>query len=365
MLKLVERSQARFDTYASIPAGPTVALIPAYNEERFIGSLVLTVQDYVDIVVVVDDGSRDRTAEIAERAGATVVRHTVNQGKTAGVNTGFAFARSLHPAAVVMLDGDGQHSAHDIPRVLAPVLQGTADVVIGSRFLDIKSSIPAYRQVGQHGLTAMTNAASGVNVSDSQSGFRAFSRAALDVLHFGQGGFSIESEMQFLIHEHKLRLAEAPINVTYAEKAKRNPVRHGLQVVNGIMRLVGQVRPLLFFGASGLALLLAGLLLGLHIVDVFTHTNQLAVGYGLITVILLVVGMLLMFAGVILHSVRAMILELQTRVLRHTGTGAAFDFVEEPADARAADAGTEDRLELPGHTATKVRPMSMEPAHAF
>src|SRR5882757_5529023 len=98
--------------------GPTVALIPAYNEERFIGSLVLTAQAYVDHVVVIDDGSGDQTAEIAKLAGATVVQHQVNQGKAAGVNTGFNYVRLLNPSAVVMLDGDGQHCADDIPAVL-------------------------------------------------------------------------------------------------------------------------------------------------------------------------------------------------------------------------------------------------------
>src|SRR5215218_6215748 len=85
------------------PAVRTVALIPAYNEERFIGSIVLAAQEHVDLVVVVDDGSRDQTSELARRAGAIVVQHQVNQGKAAGVNTGFAYVRQLNPSAVVML----------------------------------------------------------------------------------------------------------------------------------------------------------------------------------------------------------------------------------------------------------------------
>lgn len=306
-------------TVGQYPAGPTLALIPAFNEERFIGSLVLAVRSYVDEVIVVDDGSTDRTAAIARLAGATVVRHGVNQGKAAGVNTGFAYARRLKPRAVVMLDGDGQHSADDIERVLAPVLAGEADIVVGSRFLDVKSDIPAYRQFGQHGLTLITNVASGVRCSDSQSGFRAFSAAAIDTLSFSQGGFSIESEMQFLIREHKLRVVEAPISVTYAEKAKRNPVRHGIQVVNGVLRLVGQLRPLLFFGAGGAFVLLLGLLLGLYLTDIFARTGQLAVGYGLVTVILCVVGTLLLFAGVVLHSVRGMLIDMRRGLLDRLG----------------------------------------------
>lgn len=295
--------------------GPIVALIPAYNEERFIGSLVLAVQAYVHEVIVVDDGSRDRTAEIARLAGATVVRNETNGGKASAVNTGFQVLRSLNPHAVVMLDGDGQHSPDDIPVILAPVLDDSADVVVGSRFREVKSDIPAYRQVGQHGLTVATFLTSGVWSSDSQSGFRAFSWRAVRELTFSQSGFSIESEMQFLVHDRGLRLTEVPIKVTYAEPPKRNPMGHGFQVLNGILRLVGQTRPLLFFSASGLATFSAGLLLGLRIIDIYIRSRELAVGYGLITVLLCVVGVLLVFAGLILHSTRGMFLELRASLL--------------------------------------------------
>jgi glycosyltransferase involved in cell wall biosynthesis len=292
-----------------------VALIPAYNEHRFIGSMVLAVRQFVDLVIVVDDGSSDNTAEIAQRAGARVVRHTVNQGKAIAVNTGFSFIRQMAPRAIVMVDGDGQHCADDIPIVLAPILEGHADVVIGSRFLQVKSAIPTYRKVGQHGLTLMTNLASGVSVSDSQSGFRAFSARALDQLSFSQGGFSIESEMQFQAREHGLRVVEVPIEVIYAEPAKRNPIKHGVQVLNGILRLVGQTRPLLCFGLTGLALFVSGLTLGLHILDIYARTHSLAIGYSLVMVLLCVLGVLMFFSGIILHSTRSMLSELRSCLL--------------------------------------------------
>lgn len=316
----IEHQTESTDGQEEHAAGPIIALIPAYNEERFIGSLVLTTLEHVDEVIVIDDGSSDRTSEIAAKAGATVITHRVNQGKAAAVNTGFTAARRLNPIAAVMLDGDGQHSADDIPVIIAPVLNGEADVVVGSRFLEVKSDIPAYRQVGQHGLTAMTNLASGVRVSDSQSGFRAFSAEALEHLSFSQGGFSIESEMQFQVREHKLRIVEAPIKVIYAEPAKRNPFKHGMQVVDGVLRLVVQMRPLLYFGAVGLALLLSGLALGLYVVSIWAQTQALALGLALLTVILCVVGVVLIFAGVLLHVLRAMFVELRkglvTRIAR-------------------------------------------------
>jgi glycosyltransferase involved in cell wall biosynthesis len=297
----------------------TAVLIPAFNEERFIGSMVLAVQPFVDLVLVVDDGSADATATIARCAGATVIQHPQNQGKAAAVNTGFRHLRQLHPLAIVMIDGDGQHRAEDIPLLLQPILADEADVVVGSRFLGRESAIPAYRKVGQHGLTLATNLASGVRLSDSQSGYRAFSGRAVELLSFGQDGFSVESEMQFLAHEHKLRVAEVPISVLYVEPAKRNPMSHGMQVLHGILRLVGQGRPLLFFSLIALPILLCGGLLGLYVIQIYIRTHQLAIGYALITVFASEVGTILFFTGLILHSTRGMLLDLRRNLLERMG----------------------------------------------
>ncbi|NTW00619.1 MAG: glycosyltransferase family 2 protein [Oscillochloris sp.] len=321
----------------------TVALIPAYNEERFIGSLVIAALVYVDHVIVVDDGSADQTAQIAYDAGAVVLRHTQNQGKAAAVNTGFSYLRGFDPAVIVMLDGDGQHSVNDIPAVIAPVLTGMADLVIGSRFMDTKSDIPAYRQVGQHGLTITTNLTSGVWVGDSQSGFRAFSAEAIERLSFSQGGFSLESEMQFLAGELKLRVAEVPISVTYSEPPKRNPFKHGMQVLDGILRLVGRTRPLFFFGSSGVFVLLVGLLLGLYITKTFMTTGELAIGYGLITVILFVTGVVLLFAGVLLHSILAMMRENQRYIVERISWPARVRLAPDELNTSAMSSSLRER----------------------
>ncbi|WP_054532798.1 glycosyltransferase family 2 protein [Herpetosiphon geysericola] len=300
------------DHHASI-IHPTIALIPAFNESRFIGSLVLATKAYVDIVIVVDDGSTDQTVIIAQQAGAVVLQHTVNQGKAAAVNTGFRYSATLNPFAVVMLDGDGQHIADDIPRLLAPICHGHADVVIGSRYGTIQSTIPLYRKVGQLGLTTLTNLISGVHVSDSQSGFRAFSAQAIQALSFtSNGGFSIESEMQFHIHEQALRVTEVPIHVLYVEKAKRNPFRHGMQVVNGILSIATTMRPLLFWCGSGfVALILSTVLL----VFLAEHTTISLSQFAWLLSSLLI-GMLLSVGaigtGIILQRQRIMLQRMET-----------------------------------------------------
>ena len=292
-----------------------VVLIPAYNEERFIGSLVLQARQYAETGIVVDDGSRDDTARIARDAGARLVQHETNRGKATALNSGFFYIRLMkeiqdNGLAVVIMDGDSQHHCSDIPAITAPIFTGEADIVIGSRFLEVKSHIPRWRIFGQHTLTAVTNLSSGFRVTDSQSGFRAFSRKALNTLDFESEGFSVESEMQFLAQENHLRVVEVPIHATYQEPSKRNPVRQGVNVLNGILKFTGQYRPLLFFGGSGVVLLLTGFGWGVDVVSRFVHYGKLAVGYAMICILLSVLGMILISTGVILHSVRALLLDM-------------------------------------------------------
>jgi glycosyltransferase involved in cell wall biosynthesis len=288
-----------------------IAVIPAYNEERFIGSVVLQARRHVDRVIVVDDGSTDATGAIAAAAGALVLRHEPNQGKGVALNTGFQKARDLDAGAVVLLDGDGQHLPGEVPCVLGPVLAGEADIVVGSRYLEGDCAVPRHRVWGHRAFNLLTHWTSGVPVSDSQSGFRAFSPRAIDAVAFASNGFSVESEMQFLAREHDLRLVEVPITADYQEKPKRSVVQHGLRVLNGVLRLVGQYRPLLFFGVPGLVLLLAGIGWGAYVVYLYQRAQMLAIGYALISVLLSMLGALGLFAGVILHSVRALLLDMK------------------------------------------------------
>jgi hypothetical protein len=189
--------------------------------------------------------------------------------------------------------------------LLKPVLAGEADVVIGSRFLGSKSNTPGWRVAGQRALTVATNLASGVAITDSQSGFRALSRHALDKFTFRTRGFSIESEMQFLISQHKMTVAEVAIVVNYDEAPKRNPIKHGMQVLNGILRMIGQNRPLFFFGVPGVMLVLLGLYLGYAVVEAYRQFSALATGTALIAITLVISGLLSLFTGIILHTIRA------------------------------------------------------------
>jgi hypothetical protein len=298
-----------------------VAVIPAYNEDRFIGSVVLKTRECVDEVIVVDDGSADRTAAIAGGAGAHVLSHACNQGKAAALRTGLCEAYRRGADVVVLLDGDGQHDPAEIPFLVRPILAGVADIVAGSRFLDVKSKIPAWRQVGQHALTTATNLASGTHCSDSQTGFRALNCRALELFECSSQGFAVESEMQFCAAENHLQIVEVPIGCTYAEMSKRNPVKHGLQVLDGILSMVSQSRPLLAFGASGFFLLLAGVGTWCWVVQRYDLTGKLAMGYALVATLLLVLGTLAAFEGLVLHMLRKMNLQLAERLMHLPARG--------------------------------------------
>jgi len=295
----------------------TAVIIPAYNEARFIGSVVLQARKYAQTVIVVDDGSRDDTADVAQAAGALVLRHEVNSGKGTALKTGFQHLRHIEGLQVILsIDGDGQHNCAEIPELAQPILEGNADLVVGSRFLGRKSDIPRWRVFGQHALTLATNFSARSSLSDSQSGFRAFSRKVLDIFPFDTDGFSVESEMQFVIQQAGLRVIELPISVVYEEPSKRNPVMHGLQVLNGIVRLVSRYRPLVFFGGGGVIVLLIGFAWGAYVVDIYRRTQTLAVGYALISVLLTIMGSSSLFTGLMLHSVTGLMIDIKKSIER-------------------------------------------------
>jgi glycosyltransferase involved in cell wall biosynthesis len=281
-----------------------IAVIPAYREEIAIGSVVLKARKHVDRVIVVDDGSPDRTAEVAELAGAEVIRLDRNYGKAYALMRGFERAMELDCSVVVMLDGDGQHNPDEIPQIVAPVLKGEADLVIGSRFLDDRGGIPRYRILGQKILTFATNFGSSITVTDSQSGFRAMNREALENLNFESDGYSIESEMIYHLSAKGFVIKEVPISAIYdvPNKHKKNPFAHGLSVLNDLVGLIGYTRPLLLFGIVGFVFTIIGLALGFWAFSVYYATNKLPYGPSIGSALFLILGLLMITSGLILNS---------------------------------------------------------------
>lgn len=210
----------------------SIVIIPAFNEEVAISSIVKRSMKYADEVLVVDDGSTDRTFQIAKDAGARVIKHYNNLGK--GISLKDAFAEVKGYDIVVTIDGDGQHNPDEIPDLIRPILENRADLVNGSRYLDgFDDETPAYRRVGQRVLDIATNVTSGTHVTDSQSGFRAFSGKTIPYFRFRDTGFGIESEMLADVAENNFRIVEVPITVRYdvENSSTKGPVTHGVGVL--------------------------------------------------------------------------------------------------------------------------------------
>ena len=291
------------------------ALLPAYNEEVSIGSVVLHTRKFVDRVVVIDDGSSDRTSEVAALAGAVVLRHAKNQGKGAALRTGF---ESLNDDAVIVtIDTDGQHDPADIPCLVAPIMRGEADMVNGSRYLNgNRKDTPLYRRVGQMVLDAATNMGSDLKVTDSQSGFRAFSGRTKGVFRFHQNGLAIESEMLADAAAAGLRIHEVEIGVRYdVGVSSENPVAHGVRILLKILHDMELRRPLYYFTAPGLLMAGAGILMGLEFLRIFAQGGSLQYGPTLLMVLLTLVGSFMALTGVILHSISRIMHECKNEMV--------------------------------------------------
>jgi glycosyltransferase involved in cell wall biosynthesis len=214
-----------------------IVAIPAHNEEQFIGDIVTRAKKYADELIVVDDGSTDATSRVARAAGAEVIRHRKNRGAGAATKTAFEAAKKRHADILVTLDGDGQHNPDEIPRLLAPILKGKADLVIGSRFLRPNFQIPRYRKFGIDVITFLYNLGSKLKISDSQSCFRAQNRRLLEAVNITESGFSFSVQVLIQARRRGFTIKEVPVACIYHPRGSSlNPVAHGLGVALNVIK---------------------------------------------------------------------------------------------------------------------------------
>jgi glycosyltransferase involved in cell wall biosynthesis len=277
-----------------------VVALPAYNEERYIGSLVLKVKKYAAEVIVIDDGSTDDTSEIARLAGATVVRQTRRMGKGTAIQTILKKVKSKGPDVLVLLDADFQHNPDEIPSVIKPVLDGF-DLVIGSRSAQARKT-PRYRRFGQKVFLGLSHCLSKAKLTDSESGFRAISKKAINTMHLKENGFAVETEMIAEANDKGLKVTEVPIsNIYTGDGSTLNPFSHGLEVMSRIMTMISERKPLFFFGIAGAILTILGLIAGIRVLQIFSHGSTIPVGTTMISIALVIIGMFSIFTGIILH----------------------------------------------------------------
>jgi len=288
--------------------------MPMYNEEETIGTVVTMALRHVDAVICIDDGSSDSSARIAEKCGAIVIRHRVNRGYGGALKSLFIKAKEINADALVVLDSDGQHETSDIPKLLEPILSGQADFTIGSRFINGGggTDMPAYRRLGIKVITAASNLSSDLGIKDTQSGFRAFSRSAIERLRFDSEGMELSLEMLEDAHDKNLTIQEVPTIIRYDVPKGSNftAVSHGFTVLSWALLSLSQKKPLLVLGIPGLGLLATGAAMGLNLAQGVTGQIDNYIGTGLSAVWIGVLGLSLMATGLVLQSARGFLKHL-------------------------------------------------------
>ncbi len=278
--------------------------LPAFNEEKNIAGIILQLKKKYELIIVCDDGSNDLTASISEKMGAIVVKHKKNLGYGAAIRSLFLKARELNCDILVTFDSDGQHRVSEIEDVINPIQSKEADIVIGSRFLGtIKGNIPGYRKLGIKAITNLVNSNTGKKITDSQSGFRAYNKTALEKIIPSETGMGVSTEILIKANKQKFKISEVPITIIYeGDTSSQNTLSHGTSVILSTMKFISIEHPLKFYGIPGIIFLAIGLFFIVWTLQEFTETRRIITNISLIAIGSTIFGMLLSMTSVLLYS---------------------------------------------------------------
>ena len=285
--------------------------IPAYNEEKNIAGIIIKLKGIADTIIVCNDGSSDSTSEIAKKLGAIVIDHPKNLGYGAGINSILKKSRELNSDILVTFDADGQHRIEDIKKVFEPIKQNIADIVIGSRFLDeAKDKIPNYRKLGINIITKVTNSTLKEKITDSQSGFRAYSKNVISKLNISDIGMGISTEILIKSSSLNFKIIEVPIVVNYdGNTSTHNPVSHGTSVLFSTIKYTSIEHPLKFYGIPSLIFFIIGFSFTYLSVQYYTEIGRINPNLTIIAAGTVLLAVVLLIAAILLYSLVSVVRE--------------------------------------------------------
>jgi glycosyltransferase involved in cell wall biosynthesis len=277
--------------------------IPAYNEEKNISEIIQKLQKITNKIIMCDDGSSDSTAKIAKEMGVLVVQHETNLGYGAAIRSIFLKAREEKSEFLITLDSDGQHRIEDIQTVLNPLKTGKADIVIGSRFLNNGGkNVPSYRKVGIKILTKLANTSLNQNITDSQSGFRAYGKHVIENITPSESGMGVSNEILIKASKQGLKIVEVPIIILYdGDTSTHNPISHGSSVLISTLKFISMEHPLKFYGIPGFVFLSIGLIFLIYTVHLFTDTREVLLSSAMIGIGSVIFGIVLIQSSILLY----------------------------------------------------------------
>ena len=284
--------------------------IPAYNEEKNIASIITKLKKITDSIIVCDDGSSDMTSDISKNLGAIVITHKKNMGYGVAINSIFQKAKELNIDLLVTFDADGQHRVEDIEKVVGPIKNNTADLVIGSRFLDKKSNVPNYRKIGIKVITKITNVSIKKKLTDSQSGFRAYNKQVLSQISPSDIGMGISTEILIKSSSKGLRIMEVPVTILYSgDTSTHNPVSHGTSVLLSTIKFTSIEHPLKFYGIPSVIFLIIGGIFTTLAIQYYIDVGRLNSNLTLIGGSTVLIGIILLICAILLYSLVSVVRE--------------------------------------------------------
>ena len=289
----------------------TIVGIPAYNEEKNIAAIITRLKKITDKIIVCNDGSSDLTSKIAEELGAIVINHERNLGYGAAIRSIFLKAKNSDCDILVTFDADGQHRVEDIDKVIKPISNGESDIVIGSRFLDEnEKEVPNYRKVGIKVITKITNATIKKQLTDSQSGFRAYSKKVVDELNPSELGMGISTEILIKASSKNFKILEVPIKILYSgDTSTHNPVSHGSSVILSTIKFTSIEHPLKFYGIPSIIFFIVGISFTYLATQYYAEIGRLSTNLTIVAAGTILIAVVLLITSILLYSLISVVRE--------------------------------------------------------